>query len=238
MTNETNELHCLCPPSYYGSQCQYQNQRVSLTIQIRVTSDWNHLFTFLILLIDNEGNIEYLLVRDCDTKFNLYLLYSTRPNNSSKIYSIRIDAFLKVNLRSRASWIFPFQFSFLPVHWFSTILIIPHLDSQPVNNCIPSCLHGQCFAYVNNQTLTFCRYKTDWSGLQCTIDKKCTCAFNSVCVDSSICVCPLRRFGPRCYLNQFSCHTESCVNNGQCVAMNERYKLLNLKRSTCVCPLG
>ncbi|CAF2136233.1 unnamed protein product [Rotaria magnacalcarata] len=23
---------CLCPPSYYGSRCQYQNQRVSLTL--------------------------------------------------------------------------------------------------------------------------------------------------------------------------------------------------------------
>ncbi|CAF1407518.1 unnamed protein product [Adineta ricciae] len=244
MTNETNELHCLCPPSYYGSQCQYQNQRVSLTIQIRATSDWNHLFTFLILLIDNEGNIEshdfieYLPVRDCDTKFNLYLLYSTRPKNPSKTYSIRIDAFLKVNLRYRASWIFLLQFSLLPVHRFSTILIIPHLDTQPVNKCIPSCLHGQCFPYVNNQTSTFCRCETDWSGLQCTIEKKCICTFNSICVDGSICVCPLHRFGPRCYLKQFSCHTESCVNNGQCIPIDERYKLLDLKRSTCVCPLG
>ncbi|CAF4520202.1 unnamed protein product, partial [Rotaria sp. Silwood2] len=24
---------CLCPPSYYGDRCQYQSQRVSLSIQ-------------------------------------------------------------------------------------------------------------------------------------------------------------------------------------------------------------
>jgi hypothetical protein len=30
---------CLCPPSYYGDHCQYQNQRISLTLQFRVTSD-------------------------------------------------------------------------------------------------------------------------------------------------------------------------------------------------------
>ncbi|CAF1384110.1 unnamed protein product [Adineta ricciae] len=99
MGEETNTFYCLCPQSYYGDLCQYQNQRVSLTVQIRVTMDWRSLLTFLILLIDDEMNteshdiIEYFPIRDCDTKFNIYLLYSTRPKDISKNYSIRIDAF-------------------------------------------------------------------------------------------------------------------------------------------------
>ncbi|UJR06888.1 hypothetical protein I4U23_011177 [Adineta vaga] len=244
MTDDTQELHCLCPPSYYGDTCQYQNQRVSLTIQIRATSDWQQLFTFIIILMDVEGNIEshdfieYLAIRDCVTKFNIYLLYSSRPKNSSKIYSIRIDAYLKTKLTYRASWMFPLQFTFLPVHRLSTILTIPYSNIQPLDKCTPSCIHGQCFPYINNQSLTFCQCNSNWSGLQCMIEKKCDCAYGSLCIDSSICVCPLNRFGPRCYLISSSCHFNSCINDGQCVPIDERYKLLNQKKSTCICPFG
>jgi len=96
-----SELFCLCPPSYYGIQCEYQSQRVSLTLQIRVSFDWRNIFIFLTTLIDNEGNIQsyeriqYLPMQHCADKFNIYLLYSTRPNNSSRNYSVQIDAFFQ-----------------------------------------------------------------------------------------------------------------------------------------------
>ncbi|CAF2864165.1 unnamed protein product, partial [Rotaria sp. Silwood2] len=32
-----SKLMCPCPPAYYGKFCQYQNQRVSLTVQIKVS---------------------------------------------------------------------------------------------------------------------------------------------------------------------------------------------------------
>ncbi|CAF0960838.1 unnamed protein product, partial [Rotaria sordida] len=72
MGDNTSMLSCLCPPSYYGDQCQYQNQRVSLTLGIRVTSDWRSVLIVLITLIDDERNaeshdhIQYLPIRDCD----------------------------------------------------------------------------------------------------------------------------------------------------------------------------
>jgi hypothetical protein len=50
--SESN-LYCLCPPSYYEDRCQYQNQRVSLSIQVRVVTDWRSTFTFVIMLIDH-----------------------------------------------------------------------------------------------------------------------------------------------------------------------------------------
>jgi hypothetical protein len=73
MTDNNIQLFCLCPPSYFGDQCQYQNQRVSLTLQIRVLLHWRTVFIFLITLIDDQRNIEshdfieYLSIRDCDT---------------------------------------------------------------------------------------------------------------------------------------------------------------------------
>ncbi|CAF5220975.1 unnamed protein product, partial [Rotaria magnacalcarata] len=51
LTNNT----CLCPPSFYGDVCQYQNQRVSMTIQFRALADsWSTLFAIVISLIDDS----------------------------------------------------------------------------------------------------------------------------------------------------------------------------------------
>ncbi|CAF4431036.1 unnamed protein product, partial [Adineta steineri] len=49
--NLTN-FTCLCPASYYGHTCQYQNQRVSLTIRFQAFYDsWRIPFTIIISLI-------------------------------------------------------------------------------------------------------------------------------------------------------------------------------------------
>jgi hypothetical protein len=84
---------CLCPPSYYGDICQYQNQRISLGIEFRSLSDsYQTPFAIVISLIDDNEErmvhsyerITYLSVRYCKTKFNIYLLYSTRPKKSKQ----------------------------------------------------------------------------------------------------------------------------------------------------------
>ena len=91
LTNTT----CLCPPSFYGNICQYQNQRVSLTIQFQTYSDSRQtLFALVVSLIDDSNEriihsyqqLTYLYIRHCQTKFNIYLLYSTRPKNQTKNY--------------------------------------------------------------------------------------------------------------------------------------------------------
>ncbi|CAM4839513.1 unnamed protein product [Rotaria magnacalcarata] len=57
LNNEKNltRTTCFCPPSFYGDMCQYQNQRISLTIQFRVLSDsWSTLFAIIVSLIDHN----------------------------------------------------------------------------------------------------------------------------------------------------------------------------------------
>ncbi|CAF3119902.1 unnamed protein product [Rotaria sp. Silwood2] len=231
----------MCPPSFYGDLCQYQNQRVSLTLQIQLTSDWSTLFTFSIILIDDEMNveshdfIEYLSARDCDTKFNIYLLYSTRPKNATKAYSVRVDAFSTPALSYRASWIFPLRFSFLSVHRLSVLLRVPISDTESLEKCTPSCIHGKCFNYVNNQNSTFCQCEREWSGAQCDRKYTCDCSTSSLCINNSICVCPPDRFGPRCHLFKSSCHSEFCLNRGQCVHGDERRLLSRRNEPTCIC---
>ncbi len=91
----TNIQKCLCPPAYYGDHCQYQNQRISLTLQLRAEADWKMTFALTITLVDEQQNIEsydqiqYLAVRDCSTKFNINLLYSTQPKNISILTSVQ-----------------------------------------------------------------------------------------------------------------------------------------------------
>ena len=110
------EIGCFCPPSYYGSRCEYQNQRVSLTVQFRQEMEfrWNAVFTILLTLIDDDEHriesfdqIIYLSTRDCSAKFNIYLLYSKRPKTKaeeSTNYSVRIDAYNNRDLSHHATW--------------------------------------------------------------------------------------------------------------------------------------
>ncbi|CAF4271353.1 unnamed protein product, partial [Rotaria sp. Silwood2] len=50
---------CFCPPNYFGLQCQWQNQRVSLTLQFLRdgTTSSNVIFQAIIMLIDENGQI-------------------------------------------------------------------------------------------------------------------------------------------------------------------------------------
>ena len=92
-------LKCICPPSTYGHHCEYQNQRVSLTVQARSSSDWRSMFTFLFILLIDQNEIEshdhryYNPSADCSIKWNVYLLYRSRPKNPKKNYSVRIDVY-------------------------------------------------------------------------------------------------------------------------------------------------
>ncbi|UJR19897.1 hypothetical protein I4U23_023030 [Adineta vaga] len=52
-------------------------------------------------LICSLDDVRYLSIRDCNTKFNFHLLYSTQPKYLNRTYSIRIDVFEMNTLRYR-----------------------------------------------------------------------------------------------------------------------------------------
>ncbi|CAF1198896.1 unnamed protein product [Adineta steineri] len=240
---------CLCPPSYYGNQCQYQNQRLSLSIRFHASAQSRQiLFAILIMLVDNTNQrmihsyeqFTYLSIRDCKVKFNIYLVYSSRPKAMNKNYSIHIDMYEKISLRHRGSFIYPVEFLFLPVHRLAFIINIPSEDDYSCSD--KKCLHGKCLNYFNTKE-TFCQCDQNWSGQYCDIPQNnCNCSSNSLCTgrasdNQSICICRKDYFGSKCYLRNRICNNSPCRNNGSCIP-NDDFMLTKSQEYFCICPNG
>ena len=242
LKNQTMISTCLCPPTQYGDRCQYQNQRVSLTIKINATSKWTPLFTLVVILIDEEHHIEsyerieHVTLASCMREYDRDLIYATRRTNMPKTYSIRIDAFDKVSGQYQASWIFPILFPFLPVYRLPVQLVMHHLVMKHSSQCVPSCLHGQCLRYYNAPHLSFCRCDAAWSGKRCDKPIRCQCAIHAYCYSDSICLCPANRFGPRCYLKVKPLKTKYCQNGGQEIFTENYFYTRSEKYLFCLCP--
>ena len=232
---------CLCPPAYYGSRCQYENERVALTIQFQVESEWRTVFSFFLLLVDTDGTVHshekmsYLSIRDCSAKFHTYLLYHSRPKNRTKSYFLRVHSFHGSTYEYRASWLYPIQFSALPVQRLSVLLKVPKISNK--QECLLQCgSHGECIRYENHP-MPFCRCYSGWSGVTCDVQYQCPCAEGSFCIDTSkACLCPLYSAGSRCYVKQTVCQKESspCLNGGICIPHDERF-IEYTKPYICIC---
>ncbi|CAF1145233.1 unnamed protein product [Adineta steineri] len=236
-SNKTKK--CLCPPSYFGSRCQWQNQRISLTLQFIYHSSTYliSIFQILITIIDQQREISsyheqitYVPKRDCNTKFNLYLLYPDQPKNSSSNYSIHIDICNKTDLTYWGSWHLSIPFQFLPVNRIATQLFLSSNEQPTI--CPLSCgIHGTCIAYINKNSSYFCKCNQGYSGIYCQKEHNCSCSSDSLCITSSICICPINKFGSKCYLKHSFC--QSCENNGLCIPNDNRFHLTN--NFTCLC---
>ncbi|CAF1087019.1 unnamed protein product [Rotaria sordida] len=243
----TEKQQCLCPPSYYGHLCQYQNQRVSLTLKIVNDADWRTVFNIVTMLIDNEGTIQshdqilYVQKFDCNlVNFNIYLLYRSRPKDIMKNYSIQIHVYDKQTLEYRGSWLFPLVYTFLPVHRMAIEITIS--SYRPLRCSFACNHHGECVKYINHNdenSLYYCRCNPGWSGKDCTIkhDTCNLCARDSLCMYPNICVCPLGKEGPRCYLKSTTCSSPlgRCQNGGLCIPSDMRRRKNYIY---CLCPEG
>ena len=250
--NNVTRRTCLCSPSYYGDLCQYQNQRLSLIIQFSAPPNSHRTpFAVVISLIDDDDEriihsyeqFTNFPTRDCYSKFRVYLVYSTRPKNETKRYSIHIDFYEKLSLGYRGSLLLPIPFPFLPVYRLALILHIPPSNASVTSCSNHQCIHGKCIRYFNNsEKATFCQCNRGWSGRYCTIPHTCMCSSDSLCIgvsapNRSVCICPINRFGPRCLLIDTVCQTSedsACPNGGLCMSNDEYSNAIS--KFSCICP--
>ncbi|CAF1509979.1 unnamed protein product, partial [Adineta ricciae] len=236
-----NAYVCFCPPSYYGSNCQYQNDRVSLTLRI-LPINRESIYTVLVKLIDGDDLINsyeqftFMSNWGCKIKFNIYLLYLNRSKDLSKNYSIHIDVFEKNSLDYYTSWFLPIPFLFLPVNRIVSQLNLAVQRSISLASCNLTCLNnGQCMKYENTNRF-FCQCLSNYSGNQCERVINCNdCSKDSICVGAlqnrSICICPANKAGPRCLLPS-KCPLNACQNHGRCVLLDN---IIGTKNYMCIC---
>lgn len=100
--------------------------------------------------------------------------------------------------------------------------------------CSLVCGHGHCLKYVNSDNV-FCQYEEGWPSSYCSIKHECKCSSKSLCIQPSICVCPIGIYGLRCYLMASPCQPGKCQYGGSC-APNDGH--VSEWHYTCICPTG
>lgn len=220
------------PPFYYGDRCDYQNQHISFTFGVR-TFSWNSAFGFLVLLVDNDSSshaheqLDYLAARDCQSRFDVNLLYKTRPKNVSKVYTVQIYAFDRNGLFTKPryvpKWKFPIRQPPPPVYRLSVSLVLPVEQYSTSKTCSTHrCVHGHCQRDVHTGD-EFCHCAEGWRGLACEKPLECQCASDSLCIETSICLFSLGKVGRRCVLTNSACRTNLCQHDGLCVPNDVRW---------------
>ena len=112
---------------------------------------------------------------------------------------------------------------------------------MPVHSICPlPCKHGQCRYVQNSIDRAVCLCDHGWWGTRCEKELTCNCSPESRCLglanNQSICLCPVDRFGPRCYLTRNVCASQPCLNAGYCVSGD--FERRAHSEYTCLCKEG
>ncbi|CAF1238873.1 unnamed protein product [Adineta ricciae] len=233
-TNNGIQSKCLCPPSYYGDLCQYQNQRISLKLQLSSTNR-QEIYGIVVILMENNRIIEfnqfqYIAKDSCTMKFNQYLLYQRRPKNLSSNYNIRIDVVEKNSMIYIGHWYYSVPFLFLPVNHMALSLNLSSIIMEKERKqCLSECLDKQeCVPYVNDRDKSFCRWKTPVEQYGCSNESIFIGMKDN---NRSICMCSLVAYGPTCLLSS-KCSINPCKNHGQCI--RDEWDIFHQNYS-CIC---
>ena len=203
---------CFCPPQYYGENCEYHADRLSVVLHLNPSqsSDSSIVLKLVVLFLVNDG----VLTRDQfhfhpsfqsrTSKFHTYFLYPTsfsscqqrreRFFNRSDLllrhpYSIRIELY-RTRREEKPSliavWKYPVDFDHLPV---SRLVQVLHLTESPGQqdpcSSHPCHRNERCQQLMNNKSLFVCLCKTSLTGENCSVeDPQCSKGY---CAAGSLC---------------------------------------------------
>lgn len=209
--NENEETVWFCPPSFYGSQCEFYSDRITVETHL----DFQHynkrydssiVVKVLIIFLFQNQSIDYyefhvhptLQTEENFIKQKIYFLYPRteeflllkKMNRSgTQLYSVRFEVFeldgnRQINLVG--VWHYPIYFDFLPAYRIAKLLRFP-LSSPNINDLYSKQLcsaNGIYYPINNKNTSYFCHCRSGFYGKYCELlDDSCTnyCSANSIC---------------------------------------------------------
>ncbi|CAF3526959.1 unnamed protein product [Adineta steineri] len=239
VTTKSSSVQCFCSPSYYGPRCQYQSERVLITLRVDTQftlsghENLRNAIRLIACLMFNDLVVHHEVILHVPLmKQMFYLNYPRPPPKQQGNWSVRLDAFLinAFSVNFIAAWNFDIRFSFLP---FTRLVLHLMLQEQESCNTIP-CVHGNCRKYLNSPHKEYCQCEQHWSGQYCNISTICSCTGGGQCLDRyrrTLCVCPLGRMGNDCHALFNPCNNIQCANDGTCIPLDERLPI----KFICAC---
>jgi hypothetical protein len=209
----TGDTVCFCPPSFYGSQCEFYSDRITVATHLDLTNYRPSLhetavikvlttFLFKDQIIDYyEFHVNPRIETDANyVKQGIYFLYprlkqflemKMANRSGTQLYNIRFEAFnlhLNETIEPIGVWKYPIYFDFLPAFRLSKILRFGPPVSSRLNGpcCNNTCgNNGVCQEVINsNRSSYFCSCNSAYYGIDCEYyDEGCS----HYCSPKSIC---------------------------------------------------
>jgi hypothetical protein len=209
----TDHTVCFCPPSFYGSQCEFYSDRITVVTHLDLT---NYRLSFhqiavikvLTTFLFEDRIIDYYEFHvnpqyqneNNYIKQSIYFLYprietfiEMKKNNRSgtQLYNVRVEAFklhLNETIEPIGVWQYPIYFDFLPAFRLSKILRFPLPGSSfPNGPCLNNTCgkNGLCLEVINsNHSSYFCSCNRGYHGNHCEFYyNEC----NNYCSPKSLC---------------------------------------------------
>ncbi|CAF1602990.1 unnamed protein product, partial [Adineta ricciae] len=202
----SEETVCFCPPSYYGSQCEFHSDRITVATHLNLT-EYNYspsveTLKVLVLFLRTYRIMdfyEFYVNPNTQTNENyikqgIYFIYPGRYKDLHKLYYSGVpryhvqfevyNLYFNETIELIQVWQYPIHFDFLPVFRLAKIL---HLNSSRNFSCSsnPCGRNGICYITSNpTQVGYICSCKSGYYGQYCEYDEdKCTnyCSSKSIC---------------------------------------------------------
>jgi hypothetical protein len=206
----TGHTVCFCSSSYYGEQCQYYNDRITVVTHLDLKNSPSSLNVIKVLTTFLFGNeiIDYYEFhvdpkREIENNYIKQQIYFRYPRlkqflhmkktnrSGTQLYNVQFEAFdlhSNGNIEIIGVWKYRIYFDFLPSFRLSKILhFLPEASlslNDPCSN--HSCSqNGICQKIINSNDLEyFCLCKSGYYGISCQhYDQKC----HNYCSPKSIC---------------------------------------------------
>ncbi|CAF4082115.1 unnamed protein product [Rotaria sordida] len=154
-------FRCLCPPTYFGIQYQYQSERLTISFHMKIltTFDLKIIYQLIFYLIDQQENLLtvesliYVPIIHSLKKHFITFVYPRRNQSISSFgnLSVYIDAYIITTniVEHSLSWFYPVQFSFLAVNPLAIRLFTEERSINLTKCAQLNCKHGICQSFIN-----------------------------------------------------------------------------------------